>query len=611
MNLDKRVIFGVVVILVILGASGGYYYWYLPAEQRRLAEEAKRAAEEVLKRKNALIPHPDTIVHLVFQDPQFLDPAVDYEPPGVYIIQNVYETLVWYKGAGLTKMEPVLAEAMPTISADGLTYTFKLRKNVKFHDGTPFNASCVKYSLDRIILINEVPARSYENAVKGVKKYINSNMTQADVKEFLATRGFEVIDEYTFRINLQQPYAPLLDLLCGGGSGTSARIVSPTAVEKHGGIVPGKHNDWMDTHMVGTGPYVFVEWVPRTRVVVEAFEGYWRGPAKIKKAIIQTVAELSSRELSLLVGEADMIGISAPNAFDIVQEGPWLKERRIVVRSDLSPSPQGTGISIVYGPSTQFYFISLNARFPPLDNKDFRYGLSYSFDQNTFINDAVGGFAESVKSCIPKGVLGGDEDVFSFTYDPAKAKEYFMKAKTAGVYQEGVKVKCFYNTGDELRRRGGLLLKDNVEKLNVGVTIDLQELDWPQFLRQIRAFTNPIYMGSNFYNLFDPDDFVRGFAYSKNPGSNGDRAKVVLGSEWDAKIERAVGLTDLAERKKLYGEIASRLNQEAHFIWTGQRFTFKVMRDWVRSRIDSEMGVSTQANPALAEYYLYDLWKGY
>jgi len=602
----KTIVAVTLIVVIVLGGTGGYYLWYLPAEQARIAEEAKRAAEEVLKRKNALIPHPDTFVHQVIGDPQFLDPATDYETAGGYIILNVYETLIFYKGGSAAKLEPLLAEEMPTITNNGMTYTFKLRKNVKFHDGTPFNASAAKFSIDRMITINEPDGPSWMyDAIKGAAKYMSSNMTDADVKVYLAAGGIEVVDNYTLRINLDKAYSPMLYIFAFSG----ACVVSPTAVMKHGGVVPGKHNDWMDKNMVGTGPYKFVEWVPRQRVVIEAWEGYWRTPAKIKRAIIQTVPELGARELALFTGDADAVGIPAANIWDIMQKDPWTKERKIALRSDLSLKPTGTSMT-VYAAYPQFAvnYIGMNVKHKPIDNKDFRYGLSYAFDYKTFIDEIANGFMEPGKGPIPKGLFGYDDKVSTFSYDPAKAKEYFAKAKAAGAYQDGLKLAYYYNAGNEVRRRGGLLLKDSLDKLNVGFTIDVQELDWPTFLAKTRRGEAPLFLVGWVVDYADPHDFAQPFGHSS--GTLAKRVSLNIPG-LDEKIMKAAEVTDPAERQKLYTEITNIINQEAYYIWVGQPTNYFVLRDWIRVKIDPELNMPDQANPMYYGYYLYTMWKGY
>jgi len=603
-TLNKKVIFGIIAIVVILGAAGGYYGWYLPTMQ---AEEARRATQEAYQKKLALIPHADTFVHQVAGDPQYLDPAVDYETSGGYIILNVYEQLIFYKGGSGVTLVPVLAQEMPTISDGGKTYTFKLRQNVKFHDGTPFNASCVKYSLDRTIIINyaDGPSWMYDH-ILGAAKYMTSKMTDADMKEYLAAGGVEVVDNYTVRVKLTAPYGPMIYILAFSG----AAIVSPTAVEKHGGVVPGKHNSWMDTNMVGTGPYKFVEWVPRQRVVIEAWSGYWREPAKIKRAIIQTVPELGARELALFTGEADTVGIPTTNIFDIMQKDPWVKESKIATRSDLQMTPAGTGMTVLAAyPQFAITYIGMNVRFPPLDNIDFRYGLSYAFDYKTFITDIQNGFGEIPKGCIPRGMLGYDPNVFTFGLDAAKAKEYFLKAKAAGVYKDGLTLQYYYNAGNEARRRAGLLLKDSIDKLNVGFTIDVLELDWPTFLAKTRQGTAPLFCVGWVVDYGDPHDFAVPFGHSTQ-GTLAKRVGLNI-TGLDDKIIAASLMTDASERQKAYTEIQNIMNKEARYIWLVQPTTYLVFRDWVQVTIDPDLKIPDQANPNYYGFYLYTMWKGY
>jgi len=587
----------VIVVLAILAVAGagGVYFLYNP-QRSGTATSTTRAAPQ--------IPNPDTFVHLVAGDPQFLDPATDYETAGGYIIMNIYETLIWYKGGSAAKLEPLLAESWE-ISAGGTTYTFRLRRNVKFHDDTPFNASAVKYSIDRMILINEPNGPSWMyDPIKGAAKYMSSKITQADMREYLTARGIEVVDDYTVRINLDRSYAPIIYILAFSG----ASIVSPTAVEKHGGVVPGKHNDWMDRNMIGTGPYKFVEWVSGQRIVIDAFEGYWRPSAKIKKAIIRTVPESRSRESALFAGEADAVAIPAANIWDVMQRDSWIKEGKPTVRTDLSLKPVGTSISIYAAyPQLAVNYIGMNARQKPLDNRDFRYGLSYVFDYKRFISEVAIGFMEPGKGPIPRGLFGFDENIFSFSYDPAKAKEYFAKAKAVAAYRDGLSITYYYNTGNEMRRRGGLLLKDSVDKLNVGFTIDVQELDWPTFLTKTRGGEAPLFLLGWIVDYADPHDFAQPFGHSRGVIAN----RVGLSIPGlDDKIMKAAEIVDPVERALRYADIANTVNQEAYYIWVGQPTTYLVFRDWVKITTDSELNMPTQANPMYYGYYLYAMWKG-
>jgi len=193
----------------------------------------------------------DVLVYGTSGDPQFLDPAEDYETAGSLIIDNVYEKLVDYKivdGKWTPEIVPALAESW-NVSADGITYTFKLRKNVTFQDGTKFNASAVKYSFDRVRTMNQPPA----------------------VGVFFAYDSSRVIDEYTVEVKLNRSYSGFLQVLAH----SVASIVSPTTVEKHGGVqkemekpVDGDERWW---HR----PFTLERWTQGTEVVLRRNEKYW------------------------------------------------------------------------------------------------------------------------------------------------------------------------------------------------------------------------------------------------------------------------------------------------------------------------------------------------
>jgi len=577
----KLIIATLLIIIVIAAAVGGYYYYYLPSLKPKLK-----------------VPNPDTFVYQTIGDADSLDPAWDYETAGGEVLELVYERLVYYDKDKLT-IVPELAESWE-VSQDGLVYTFHIRKGIKFHDGTPLNASAVKFSLDRVILMNDPdgPAWILAQIIKGGPEYMNANTWQNEnetemkeyVKKYLAAEGIKVIDDYTVQITLEYPSAAFLSMLCYGGPGA---IVSPSFVLAHsekgwwsdpkefppfGLDKPGFHNEYMNTHTCGTGPYKVVEWTPKTRIVLEANENYWREPPKIKRVIFQQVAEAGTRLLALFSGEADSVVVPPSNLFDIIEKDPWLNERKII------PLKKGIEVGIYDTPSIVNIQINLDPPDPimkkALSNKNFRYGLSYAFDYGTFINTVIYGLGEQGRGPIPKGMLGYNETLFQFKYDPEKAKEYFLKAKEEGAYEDGLKITAYYNAGNEVRRRALLLLKDGVEKLNVGVSIEVQELDWPTLLSKIRTKDFAIVMIGWLPDYADPDNYITTYAHSK-AGIYAKRSGYV-NETIDALIEQAAKELDPAKRAKLYYEIQRELIEEAVYIWVYQAKTIHVARDWVK-----------------------------
>jgi len=175
---------------------------------------------------------------------------------------------------------PVLAESW-SVSDDGKVYTFKLRRNVTFHDGTKFNASAVKYSFDRAKRMNQGPY----GPVLGV-----------------AYDSSRVVDEYTVDVTVKRASSSFLQIL----THSVCSIVSPTAVEQHGGIQDNTLNQWVNSNMVGTGPFVLERWTQGTEVVLRRNERYWGEKPALNRVIIRTIKEPTTKWMNLQGGDIDI-----------------------------------------------------------------------------------------------------------------------------------------------------------------------------------------------------------------------------------------------------------------------------------------------------------------
>jgi len=179
------------------------------------------------------------------------------------VLRHVYESLLWLDDKG--NLIPWLAERWE-VSPDGLTYTFYLRKGVKFHDGSEFNATVVKANIDRWIDPSvRVPLRTWLGPVRGV----------------------EVVDPYTVKIYLKEPYAPFLKAL-----NVFPMITSLNVIKRFG--------NQTITEVVGTGPYKFVSWEKGRRIVLERFDDYWGQKSAIKRIEWLIIPEASTRIAALL-----------------------------------------------------------------------------------------------------------------------------------------------------------------------------------------------------------------------------------------------------------------------------------------------------------------------
>jgi peptide/nickel transport system substrate-binding protein len=282
------------------------------------------------------------------------------------------------------EVTPWLAESWE-ISEDGREYTFKLRQDVKFHDGTPFNAEAVKFNFDYTMDPNTKHGFAY--GALGGAKY----------------KTTEVVDEYTVKVIFNEPHGTFLPFLSDGGAG----IDSPTAIKEHG-------ENYGITALVGTGPYRFVEWVPKDRVVLVPNPDYaWasavsghQGPPFLEELIFQEIPENATRAAALQNGDVQMAQLVESQASDF----------------DGSPDVE---IVLVPKPGTVRMYV-LNMNRPALSDIRVRQAINHAIDKEALIQlpawSGIGrpGIAPLPANMVPNGDLS-QLTPFDYPYDPERA----------------------------------------------------------------------------------------------------------------------------------------------------------------------------------------------
>ena len=244
----------------------------------------------------------DTITFAQGADPRGLDPAYVDDGESAKVMSNIYDTVLKFDVES-TEVLPSLGE-MPDISDDGLTYTFKIREGVKFHDGTDCDANAIVTSITRQLEPNRTEDMPYASFVFG------SESTNSGIA------SIEAPDATTLVITLRAPSTPFIRNMA---MTLAAPIVAPSAIEA------GDSNE----NPIGSGPYKFVSWTKGDSIVLEANEDYWDEEHKpqTKNAVFRIIAENSSRVTALNNGEVDMIdGIDASVVDTITGAGNELFE---------------------------------------------------------------------------------------------------------------------------------------------------------------------------------------------------------------------------------------------------------------------------------------------
>jgi len=360
-----------------------------------------------------------TLTFATGADPDSLDPQNTQSNPGEQVNRMMHENLVRFSAK--MQLEPALAESW-LASKDGLTWTFKLRKGVKFHDGTPFDAKAVKYFFDRVL---------------GDEKPFKASLYTPVVQ------GAEVIDDSTVRVILKQPFGAFLFIMAH----SAGAIVSPAAHQKWGKDLA--------LHPVGTGPFKFVEWMKGDRVTMERNDGYWGGAPNLDRVVVKTVREDQARVLMLESGDADLI-VNIPT-----EEIPRLrKDARFTIESS---------------PTARALFIAINVKKKPFDDVRVRQALNYAVNRDAIVKELFQNNAQVVASHVSP-LQNGYAQLAGYPYDPKKSKELLAQAG-----QPALKVKLWSPKGRFVKDYE-LAQAVQQDLAAVGVEATLSTMEWGAYL---------------------------------------------------------------------------------------------------------------------------------
>ncbi|MDG6997192.1 MAG: hypothetical protein JRN52_14835, partial [Nitrososphaerota archaeon] len=424
-GISKTIIVIAISIIIIVAAGTGYFA--LTATSSTTTSSTSSLTATSSTTTSSTFSTSSTLTFEQAAIPCSIDPAGCSTNEGATILQSIYEPLVWYNGSS-SNIIPWLAQNY-SISSNGTVYTFVLRKGIQFCDGTQFNASAVKFSLDRTVLMGAPSTSLYlDYYIVGAAQFEYSNHTQADATKFVSANGVQVIGQYEVAIHLSTPYAGFLGILAS----SSGYIVSPSYVMAHGGVVPGQINNWMNSQgACGTGPYNLQSYDPATgTAVLQANDHYWGGPygnihPKIQTVIIKTVTSPSTMVLDMKAGAADMATISPEQINQFINETKW--EDNSVLESTVP------GIRVV-GPFPLFelHAIAMNeqiknssglvASFQPFANKDIREAMAYAFNYTAYIQHSENGFSLRSNQPITTGMFGFDKNLSYPAFNLTRAK---------------------------------------------------------------------------------------------------------------------------------------------------------------------------------------------
>lgn len=434
----------------------------------------------------------DTIVAAVSSDIKSMDPASGVDSPSATLNKHIYNGLV--KIDQENQVQGDLAESFEMM--DDVTYRFKLREGVKFHNGEELKASDVKFTLERC-------------------KTMPKAMSNASAIDHVSVEG-----DYDLTIHLSRPYPSLLYIL----NDTSMKILSEKTVTDAG--------ENYGENPVGTGPFMYQEWVPNDHWTLKRFDDYFEGPAVASTITAKIIPEGSARCIALETGEVDLI-----LAVDPVDAGNVESNPELILES---------------WPAASVEYLAFNTQKELLNDVRVRQAISYAINRQEFVDTIIEGRGEVATSVMAKTLPGWNEDVQPYPQDIEKAKELLAEAG----YGDGIAVNI-YVSGD-VRSRTAQVVQAQLKE--IGVDVDINVYEWGAFQDAINAGEHDMLILGWTNTTCDPEYSITPLFHSKNCGASGNRA-FLKNEKLDGMIDAASSETDEAKRLQGYKDIQTYLNE--------------------------------------------------
>ncbi|MFJ5760530.1 nickel ABC transporter substrate-binding protein [Neobacillus sp. NPDC093182] len=445
-----------------------------------------------------------------------------YNPSQLFAQSMVYEPLVSYGDGG--ELKPHLAESWD-ISEDGKEYTFHLRQDVKFTDGTSFNAEIVKKNFDTIL--NHMDLHSW----LGFLSKISST---------------EVIDEYTFKMTLTEPYYPTVQELA---------VVRPVRFLGEAGFPEDGDTSKGVVEAVGTGPWILDEYKADEYAIFKRNENYWGELPKVEKIQVKVIPDAETRVLAFEKGELDLI----------------YGEGMISIDSFKQLESTGKYETSISEPVATRQLVINSAR-EKLSDERVRQALHYGFNKKAMVEGITSGLEETAEFILPTNLpYTSDIDVKSIKYNVEKAKSLLdeagwvlPKGKTVREKDgQPLEIEIMYNSAESIQKAMAETLQS--EWAAIGVKLNIATVELAVQVQRFKDNDFDINLYSNFGAPYDPHTFINivakeGFGFNEAILAYPNKAELIQ------QIAQVPQTTDEKERQQLYTSILSSLQDQGAIV---------------------------------------------
>lgn len=489
--------FGWISILIAFVISAGVTGW---------AAEAKQGGK---------------IVYGAASEPVTMDAPVAFDTQAMRFGSLIAENLTRTNPDGT--IGPGLAERWK-ISSDGLGVVFYLRKGIKFHDGTPFNADAVMFNFER-------------QMDKNHPYYQYGDWVWYDWMFSPIIEGVSKMDDHTIKMSLKKPFSPLLAHLSISAFGS---IFSPAAIKA------GK--DKFGLNPVGTGPYKFKEWVRGDHITFVVNENYWRGRPNIDEITVRFIPDNSVRAAALEKGEVDIITDFGVETYQLLKKNP--------------------NVTVILGPALNLSYLAMNMQTKYFSDVRVRRAVAHAINKEELVQVLYGPLGELCNTPVPQALgWAHNSNVKPHKYDPQLSKKLLTEAG----YPNGFETEILIYSEPRGYNPAGKELAEVIQSylLPVGINASIKAVPYSEQKVITKSGKGYEMVGLGWYgDDLDPDGFINSFlnsAGSKPPSVN--NFAHYESQKMDSLLENGQQLADTKDRQKVYHEAQELACQDVPIIW--------------------------------------------
>ncbi|WP_411953664.1 glutathione ABC transporter substrate-binding protein [Alkalibacillus sp. S2W] len=471
--------------------------------------QSEESAEGKTQEKETVGNNEELVIDLD-STPSSLDPHAANDGISLYVMTNIYDTLVRMNQD--LELEPSLAKSYEQVNET--TWEFKLREDVTFHDGEPFNAEVVKMNLDRVL----------DPEVGATLSFLFDMIDEV-----------EVVDDYTVQIHTQYPFSALPAHLAHPGG----HMISPKSIEAdYEGMENGENPlTAVNENPVGTGYYELEEHNSGENVILTKNEDYWGEKPNFERIVFKAVPEESSRVSELLTDEADII---YPVNTDKV--------------SSINESEEGR---VKESESASMSYLGFNVEKEPLDNREVRRAINMAIDKEALVEGLMSGVPLPAAGPLAPTVNGYSDELELIEHNVEKAKEILEEEG----YEEGFSLDVYVY--DKTTADTAVYIQSELEELNI--ELNIEQLDIGAYLDLTAQGEHDMLVGSWGTVTLDADYGLYPMFHSENAGSAGNRS-FFSHDEVDQLLEEARRSNDEEKRLELYEEAQQIIIDESPIV---------------------------------------------